>query len=440
MSLDREKQLQAEGYERVKVASVVLPHTVWKVDIDVEFERPLTLSEETVLRLVDAGVTDPDEIARLMGLDAGVIVPTTVVNLLRRGLLGQVDALILMPLGRQALSEQKSRATRPYTDVEVRHDPFTNTFLWKFDAREIKDAKEVRAMGHHVMPAPPELAALDVDRRHEEIQSLLNRFGFPFDSPEDRGKKLQRDIVRLRAVHGYPAWRAAELEVWYHLERDDWQWILRYFGGEERVVSEVLRRLQADGTEILPLEERVREPPSTPLSAQVTRATEAVRQGPKSQIIQTEQHRAVLREAILEARRELIVVSPWLTTAAVDGELESWFRQSLDTNRELRIVIGYGIEPESGKADWKARDQRAALARLNQIGKQYRGRLRAEEIGFTHEKVVICDRRYAIITSFNWLSFKPQPSKGVRREIGTRVDDKGAVEDLRSSLTAILRL
>lgn len=440
MSLDREKELIEGGYERVRVASVMLPHTVWKLDIDIEFDRPLTLAEETVLRLVAAGVPDPEAIARLMGVDEGVIVAATIVNLLRRGLLGQVDVLTVMPLGRQALSDQRLRASKSYTDVEVRHDPYGDVFLWGFDGQELKDARDVKNLGHHVLPAPQELPALDVDRRHEEVQTLLNRFGFPFDSPEVRKNKVQRDIVRLRARHGYPAWRPAELGVWYHADRDDWQWVLRYFAGEERAVSEVLRKMQADGAEILPLDDRVKEPVSTPVTDQVKRAADSVRQSPRSQIIQTDQHRAALKEAILDARRELVVVSPWLTTAAVDGELESWFRQALDTNRELRIVIGYGIEPETGKGDWKSRDQRSALARLNQVGLRYRGRLRTEEIGFTHEKVVICDRRYAIITSFNWLSFKPQPNKGVRREIGTRVEDKTAVEELRGSLAPILRL
>ena len=56
MSLDRARQLVSDNFERVKLQAVALPHTVWKVSIEVEFDRPLTLAEETVLRLVSAGV------------------------------------------------------------------------------------------------------------------------------------------------------------------------------------------------------------------------------------------------------------------------------------------------------------------------------------------------------------------------------------------------
>lgn len=84
MTLDRSTQLINDGYERVTVRTVALPHTIWKLTLDVEFDRPITLSEETVLRLIDAGVHEPAEIERLMGLDPGVIVSNTVVSLLDR--------------------------------------------------------------------------------------------------------------------------------------------------------------------------------------------------------------------------------------------------------------------------------------------------------------------------------------------------------------------
>lgn len=440
MSLDRARQLIAEGFERVKVQSVALPHTVWKVTLEVEFDRPLALAEETVLRLVSAGVHDPGEITRLMGLDTGVIVPATIVNLLQRQLLGQLDRLEIMPLGRQALADQRTRQSKSH-DVELRHDPYSNTFLWGFDGAEIKSSKEVRAMGLHVLPLPVELAQLDVEVRHAEVQQLLERFGLPFEDKngsQKGGGRIQRDIIRMAANGSYQAWRQADLEVWHSIERDEWEWRLLYGGGEDRKISAVLRTLQQEGLEILPLEDRPRELTLSEVGQVVHEAIEAGR--PRSKVIETEQHREALREAIEDARNELIIVSPWLTTAAVDGELTSWLDHSLQRNKALRIFIGYGIEPDKGKSDWKARDQRDALRRLNQIGQRHRGRLKTIEIGNTHEKLVISDGRAAIVTSFNWLSFNPRPGKGVRREMGFRMDEVEQVQRLRSSLGDVMGL
>jgi hypothetical protein len=439
MSLDRARQLVAEGFERVKVQSVALPHTVWKVTLELEFDRSLTLAEETVLRLVSAGVHDPGEMTRLMGLDAGVIVPATIVNLLQKQLLGQVDRLEIMPLGRQALADQRTRESRSY-DLELRHDPYTDTFLWGFDGAELKDRKQVREMGLHVLPIPAELAQLDVEVRHAEVQNLLDRFGLPFDDREaPKGqRRVKRDIIRMTANSSYQAWRQAELEVWHNVERGEWEWRLLYGEGENREISAALRALQQDGVEILPLEDRPREVAVSEIGEAVHRVVEDAR--PRSRVIQTEDHRAALREAIEESRSEVIIVSPWLTTAAVDGELTSWLDRALRRHQNLRVVIGYGIEPDQGKNDRKAMDQRDALRRLRQLGDRHRGRLRTVEVGNTHEKLVISDGRFAIVTSFNWLSFNPRPGKGVRREMGFRVDEREEVARLRSSLVGVLGL
>jgi len=440
MSLDRARQLVADNFERVKIQAVALPHTVWKVSIEVEFDRPLTLAEETVLRLVSAGVHDPGEMTRLMGLDEGVIVPATIVNLLQRQLLGQVEHLEIMPRGKQALSDQRTRQSKTY-ELELRHDPYTDTFLWNFEGPELKDSKQVRSMALHVLPNAMELAPLDMEVRHAEVQNLLNRFGLPFDdrdTPKGQ-RRVQRDIIRMTANSSYQAWRQADLEVWHNAERGEWDWRLLYGGGENREISAVLRALQQDGVEILPLDDAPRDAPVSEVGEALHRIVEVAQ--PRSRLLKTEEHRSALRELIEASRQELIIVSPWLTTAAVDGELLSWIDRALQLYRELRIIIGYGIEQDDGrKNDHKAMDQRNALQRLNKIGQQHKGRLRTVEIGNTHETVVISDSGRAIVTSFNWLSFNPRPGKGMRRERGTLLDDREEVSHLRSELVAVLKL
>jgi hypothetical protein len=439
--MNRETQLTAEGFERVQVAEVALPHMIWKLDIEIEIDRDLTLAEETVLRLIDAGVREPAEITRLMGLQAGVIVPTTIVNLLTKGLLGHTDALQLMPLGREAIMRHQTKETRAYTNVEVRYDPYTDAFCWKFDVTEWKKKDDVG--GTHVLPTPRELTPLQVDVRHAEIQLLMDRFGLPFDRPDEgkvkKGeKKPARDIVRLTARHAYPAWRPAQLEVWHHPDRQEWRWRLLYEGGELGRISEVLESLDAEGQVIIPLEREVKAPALSAVGEEIQGAVKAVEA--QGSVIQTEHHRDALREAIEEAQRELIIISPWLTTAAVDGDLMGWLKRALDRRTELRIIIGYGIEADTGKRDFKVQDQRNALRKLNELGQRHRGRLRTVEIGNTHQKLIICDQRRAIVTSFNWLSFKPTPGRGLRRETGLRVDEVSAVVALRASLADALGL
>jgi hypothetical protein len=441
MTFDRNSRLISEGFERVRVTDVAIPHTIWKLDLDIEFDRALTLAEETILKLVAAGVGEPDSITQLMGLNDGVIVPGTTANLLIKGLLGHFDSLTITPLGRQALNEQMTRETRKYPEIEVRHEHFSDTFVWRFEATELKAARDVRRSGYHVLPAPPPLAAPGVEARLEEIQSLLDRFGLPTDSDEKKDHvRQQRDIVRLRAVHNYSAWRTAELEIWYCRDRDEWKWLLRQHGGEERAVSDGLHRLELAGEQILPLEARATESEPTQQATVLERAAGRAVASPNAMLIHNEQHRNVLRDAIQDARSELIVISPWLTTSAVDSELETWLDQALQTHKSLNIVIGYGIELDRGRRDRKSDDQRDALKRLNNLGRRHHGRLRTVEIGNTHSKVIICDVRFAVVTSFNFLSFNPKPGQGVRMETGTRVENKETVVALRREIAADLGL
>ena len=61
-------------------------------------------------------------------------------------------------------------------------------------------------------------------------------------------------------------------------------------------------------------------------------------------------------------------------------------------------------------------------------------------IGNTHQKLVIVDDDQAIITSFNWLSFNPDPRFGVRRETGVMLENREEVRALRESLKSALDL
>lgn len=440
MSADRADQLLADGFERVVTLGVGVPHFVWKVDLEIEFDRDLRLIEETVLRLVHAEVGDPNQIAALMGLADQSIVAAAVVNLLRLGGLTQrEDRLWITPFGSQMLERATTREIRQYTDVELRHDPYRDEFRWRLDDDEYElKEKDLRAAGLRGLPDPGALSDGELIARYRDIQAILERDGLPFDNKEEQARKRRREILRVQPKKPYVAYRQAELEVWYRRDRDEWRWRLLRGGGEEREISTKLEELEAQGVIIIPLEDR-RESPRSQSGELVRAAVEVAQSSAKAAILDTGQHREALREAIFDARKEVIIVSPWLRTAAVDQEFLGWLTTALDRSRELRITIGYGIERDSGrKSDRNVRDQEEALRRLRKAEQRSRGRLRIVDIGNTHEKVVICDDRYCILTSFNFLSFNPRPGKGIRREIGHRITDEETVGLVKAAMLKAL--
>ena len=51
-------------------------------------------------------------------------------------------------------------------------------------------------------------------------------------------------------------------------------------------------------------------------------------------------------------------------------------------------------------------------------------------IGNTHRKILVSDNRFAVITSFNWLSFKGDPRSTPRDEYGMKLTEQSQIDDV----------
>lgn len=152
--------------------------------------------------------------------------------------------------------------------------------------------------------------------------------------------------------------------------------------------------------------------------------------------------RVALIDALAQAKKQLIIASPWLSNRSVDTELFLRMTALLDRGCHLYIGWGYtrdikGIHPEgniihisdAGRCSINVAADTAknysafpALARL--IAK-YPGQFQMKLMG-THEKYIICDDQFALIGSHNTLSsldtlFAP-------REIGWKTTDKKLID------------
>lgn len=136
MTARRAQQLAAEGYEHVATIPVGLPHFVWVTDIEVEYDRGLRRVEETILRLVSAGVTNVGEVAALMGLGGERMITNAVVGLLGQNALAPaVPGLRLTPVGERMLVQAAARARSNHQE-KLRHDPYRDELRWSFEEPE----------------------------------------------------------------------------------------------------------------------------------------------------------------------------------------------------------------------------------------------------------------------------------------------------------------
>lgn len=152
--------------------------------------------------------------------------------------------------------------------------------------------------------------------------------------------------------------------------------------------------------------------------------------------VEVYEHRALLDRALAEAVERVLIISPWINHEVVDDRLIGRFRELLD--RGVQLWIGYGInEKGEGNGSKKKKElDREAAEKLRRLSVDYPESFRLKLLGDTHAKVLVCDSRFAVITSFNWLSFRGDERLDFRDERGCYVGIKPEVERISAGYSA----
>lgn len=149
------------------------------------------------------------------------------------------------------------------------------------------------------------------------------------------------------------------------------------------------------------------------------------------EFLRTEEHRPLLEQALREAREEIIIISPWMNRRACNDYLCRLIGQAIARGVRIRIGYGMGKERDAAEADRnRSNVQQVRQALYRHIPKDRANLLEMKDTAGVHEKILVCDRRFAITSSFNWLSYLGQQDEEYRRETGTLVRHINQVADL----------
>jgi phosphatidylserine/phosphatidylglycerophosphate/cardiolipin synthase-like enzyme len=189
--------------------------------------------------------------------------------------------------------------------------------------------------------------------------------------------------------------------------------------------SDVLR-LQGVIANALPVSEGQEVDPA--LAAEAAVAEEQLR-ALAVRPLETYEHPTYLRDALASSKRRLLIISPWLRRAVVDRQFVADLERLLSQN--VDVYIGWGISKTEMDRDADA-SVRADLDRLAARHQNFHFLW----LGDTHAKVLLCDDRFVIVGSFNWLSFQGDPSKTFRDERGMFVSIPNVIEEQFKVLAA----
>jgi hypothetical protein len=411
-----------------------VPVTILRVDVLAQERKPLPLLDEFILRFVHAEVRDVDEIAALLGLQREQVVSTVADQISSNNLTRSWDGhLHLTAVGLEAA--RNLAAVQPVlTQLNV---PF-DRLVW--DAQDYarsslikkRDAQEA---GLDLLPAKKnarvDLNDLTVERFNELVES--------------RGDRMrQAEVLRIRKIasqniHLYmPAQLlvygdvdSGEVELGLCIEGD-----LRPAHGLELAAADAVLKL---GISVAPADPRPTLAPELEeqrvSSEQVDVIRAAGEQPPASEgpapdsspkrvddiavrSVGVHEHPQLLSQALNGAKKRLLIIAPWVKGAVVTTDFIAAVERRLRAGVEVHIGHGYGPD-DSGSDDF-------ALRKLTNLAARY-DKLRVVRLQNTHAKILIFDDQW-ITTSFNWLSFKGDPSRTYRMEEGTLVQIPSEVD------------
>lgn len=124
------------------------------------------------------------------------------------------------------------------------------------------------------------------------------------------------------------------------------------------------------------------------------------------------EHPQWLADAVANSRRRLLISSPRIRTTVANYR---WIRSVESLSRTVDVTIVWGLD-DNDETDQEALDALHAVARrANRLG--------IVRVDNTRAKVLVSDSFY-ITTSFNWLSFRGEPSRKYRQDDGDLVQDQ----------------
>lgn len=423
--------------------------------------KPLGPIEEGLLSAVDAAVDTPEGLIEFLGLPPAVI--TAVLARLNGAEMisytqssGDIKALIrLTAKGRAALTAATTVTPQEKT-FKVPLDALTRRILLVHPNQLFKP-RDMRVQGLFEVPAGPTRQIEVEDIPLQDFDRVLARERRSGNEPPGELlsiRKIERReltflpcVLLFYAGHG----KRTDVAVAFHLEDGpslDHEKRFREIGGPELIGAKKIaagaaserKALESALSEIsTPISPGSGETERPAKSSEKVSAVDAEDLGALEtlQSIRCHEHPSWLRKALVSSKKRLLIISPWIRDAIIDERFIGSLHLLLKAG--VLVYIGYGLA--EGNAKNKANKlpiTPQAEKDLTQVQKQYPKTFRFVFVGNTHRKTLVSDDQFAIVTSFNWMSFKGDPNEKPRDEHGVVIRKKVYVDRIFQQSLSLL--
>lgn len=465
------------GSRLVKYHDIAVPQYCMDMVLSIEKEKPISVLQEFILKFLAEGISEIQAISNFLGINSGAVHNAIADMQSLQLITTDINNLTIKftDKGREALRVLK---TIHPEDVEYKllMDGFTGEIY--IDTLQKYKRKELKSMDMFAVPPYYSRPSMQ-DIEFEKVKAAISRFRNNNYYAKDKLEGKLLGITKLEKV--YTEYSKASVLVYYS---NNGELDIRVFKKATRVteyenillqmhnqnnaqIFELDFKNEVDDSQEHPYYDLISEEVKEDAYAYSTRASELDKEieilssqlsemtleneeyqddeiqhqiseierelenrkqerDGATRILSTYEHRPLLIRALKEARKTVIIVSPWIKKAGLNNEILILIREAL--KRGVQVVIGYGI---SSKGD----SDSDILRELNEISsKKWKGKLEIIALNNTHEKVLIMDSTFLVVTSFNWLSFAGNPKKGFRQETGIYTEAIESIEAMKADL------
>lgn len=441
------------------------PFYVLNLDLTYLENRNLELLEEYIMKCIVHKLTKLEEIAGFLGMDNDIF-EKILSKLISDDIVIRDNGFKLTQKGKDALQQQTILSplsdTRTFYLDGLSGKLIDNFFLNKFDVKKYPNNCISK-----VIKKPRKDHIGDVIEYYQDIERYLKN-----------GSNDNVELIQVNKIEKvYPEWHEVLLvlyksnpndsEIEYEIfsrnsiQKDYRETIEKLYGEGKKILDPIFQDMKQDNTcnqsfteivssindeDVKNVEQisakisSLNDPDSfTDKNTSIKEEKQKLKQQLEqiktqtriSEVIHTCELREYLFKALKQAKNRVMIVSPWIKSNVVNQEFLSVLEETLKRKVKVHIIYGYKETPGSMKNDnW-------SIKKLEDLMHNYKN-FNFKKTTNSHRKQVVCDDKFAIVTSFNFLSFRADPNLTYRDELGVILRDEQTIEDLFESAISLI--
>lgn len=458
------------GYDLIDYKEVGLPF--YKISVVTLFQvrKPIPPIEEFILKSINLGLESTESISNFLGLDSQTILDAMsnlrinenidllpnqdgqqIWKITKKGEITLRDAVIIIPDERT---------------IPIYFDGLLRVICSKssFDLIKPREVKDKNILEISPFPAkPPELSELNPKEADEVIRKLENqskkkkdqdliafksierreRFYQPVLALIYKAKDGNNEIQVAFAIDGILSpkhedafARSGQIEKLRIFEQLQNQQDKPEILAQSILSNNVIEQVKNTNTlekELLTYQQKIERTTEQSevekLEQRIKELEKQIKENNKTKFLKMYEHRPLLEEALSKSKERLLIISPWIKANAANNDLIDRLENLL--KKGVDVYIGYGIGGNDEKKDADVKAENIIRNLSNRYKNFYLKDL--ADSNPTHAKILISDNKYAVVTSFNWLSFKGEANWDngkFRDERGTKVYDNEEIDKL----------